>query len=222
MRTLAPRNTGSRPSRRTAARSRRGWSWDCGRSLMGIRPDAGRMRVRLVATAAIIALGVCRGAHAQTIEEGQAKAMFLFNFARFVHWPEGMSTIVIGVVGDDSLAETTEGMLRGRAIDGRTVVVRRLRHADDPAGAHVLYVASSRQREDAEMLQRTRAGVLTVGDTVQFLRDGGMIRIFVESRRVRFQVNAPALSASGVTVHSQLLSLTAQSFKGRRRPGSLT
>lgn len=88
--------------------------------------------------------------------------------------------------------------------------MRRLRYADDPAGSHVLYVASSRQREDAEILQRTRGGVLTVGETVQFLRDGGIIRIFVEDRRVRFRVNSTALGAAGLKVHSQLLSLAAR------------
>jgi hypothetical protein len=178
---------------------------------MGFRPDAGRMRALLLASVMAIALCGCATAHAQAIEEEQAKALFLFNFARFVHWPdEGMGTIVIGVAGDDHLAATTETLVRGRTIDGRAVVVRRLRHADDPAGSHVLYVASSRQREDAEILQRTRGGVLTVGETVQFLRDGGIIRIFVENRRVRFQVNATALGAAGLKVQSQLLSLAAQ------------
>jgi hypothetical protein len=169
------------------------------------------MRALLLASVALIALCVCGTSHAQTIEEGQAKALFLFNFARFVQWPdEGMGTIVISVAGDDHLAETTEALVRGRTIDGRAVVVRRLRHADDPAGTHVLYVASSRQREDAEILQRTRSGVLTVGETVQFLRDGGIIRVFVENRRVRFQVNATALATAGLKVHSQLLSLAAR------------
>jgi hypothetical protein len=169
------------------------------------------MRARLLAGVAVIALGVCATSYAQAIEEEQAKALFLFNFARFVQWSdEGMSTIVIGVAGDDHLADITETVVRGRTIDGRAVVVRRLRHADDPAGSHVLYVASSRQREDAEILRRTRGGVLTVGETVQFLRDGGIIRIFVEDRRVRFQVNATALGAAGLKVHSQLLSLAAR------------
>jgi hypothetical protein len=178
---------------------------------MALRPDAGRMRALPLAGVALIALCVSTISHAQAIEEEQAKALFLFNFARFVDWPdEGMGTIVIGVAGDNNLAEVTEALVRGRTIDGRAVVVRRLRHADDPAGAHVLYVASSRQREDAEILQRTRGGVLTVGETVQFLRDGGVIRIFVENRRVRFQVNATALGAAGLKVHSQLLSLAAQ------------
>jgi hypothetical protein len=179
---------------------------------MELRPEAGRMRALLrLGGVGLITLCVCATAHAQTIDEEQAKALFLFNFARFVQWPdEGMGTIVIGVAGDDHLAETTETLVRGRTIDGRAVVVRRLRHADDPAGTHVLYVASSRQREDAEILQRTRGGVLTVGETVQFLRDGGIIRIFVENHRVRFQVNAPALGAAGLKVHSQLLSLAAR------------
>lgn len=147
----------------------------------------------------------------QAIEEGQAKAAFLFNFAKFVQWP-GLtdSPLVIGVVGDDHLAELVEATVRGRLIGGRSLRVRALRHGDDPAGCDMLYITPSRQREDAEMLRRVHGAVLTVGETVQFLRDGGMVRLFRDDDRVRFQVNAQAALDAGLKVHSQLLSLAEQ------------
>ena len=149
-------------------------------------------------------------AAAQLHEESQVKAAFLFNFAKFVHWPGlAQGSLVMGVVGDERLAEVLQALVKGRTFEGRTFTVRALRYADDPAGCDLLYIAPSRQREDAGMLERTRGPVLTVGETVQFLRDGGIIRLFRDDSRLRFQIDAKAAQAAGLKVHAQLLSLSA-------------
>jgi hypothetical protein len=169
------------------------------------------LTTRLALTCAV--LWVCAPgprAASQAIEEGHAKAAFLFNFARFVQWPASASPLRIGVVGDDHVAELLEAMVRDRQISGRTLQVRALRHGDDPAGCDMLYITPSRQREDVEMLRRIHGPVLTIGETVQFLRDGGMVRLFRDDDRVRFQINAQAATDAGLKVHSQLLSLAAQ------------
>jgi hypothetical protein len=51
--------------------------------------------------------------------------------------------------------------------------------------------------------------VLTVGETVRFLREGGMVRLFHEDNRVRFQIDAGTAHKAGLRVHAQLLSLAA-------------
>jgi hypothetical protein len=168
---------------------------------------------RLALTGAILACSCAgdAGVRAQALEDSQAKATFLFNVAKFVEWPAGAEgPLIIGVAGDNRLADMVEALVRDRSINGRALAVRRLRHADDPAGSHLLFIAPARQRQDAEMLQRTHGPVLTVGETVQFLRDGGMVRLYVDNQRVRFQINAKIAADAGLKLHSQLLSLAAR------------
>ena len=146
----------------------------------------------------------------QALDEGQAKAAFLFNVAKFVEWPGAApGPLVIGIAGDDRLADMVEAAVKGRTLDGRAIAVRRLLHTDDPAGCHMLFIAPARQRQDAELLQRIQGPVLTVGETVQFLRDGGLVRLHIDNKRVRFQINAKAAAAAGLRVHAQLLALAA-------------
>jgi hypothetical protein len=167
---------------------------------------------RLLLTGVLLACA-CAGSvrlQAQVLDEAQAKAAFLFNVMKFVDWPgSAQGPLVIGIAGDDRLAELVEAAVKGRNLDGRPIAVRRLRHDDDPAGTHMLFIAPARQRQDAELLQRTRGAVLTVGETVQFLRDGGMVRLYLDRARVRFQINAKAATDVGLKIHSQLLSLAA-------------
>ncbi len=163
---------------------------------------------RAIAIAAVLLCLQPRVGVAQGLDEAQVKAAFLFNFAKFVEWPgPANGPLVIAVAGDDRLADVLQGMVRGRTFAGRSFLIRALRHIDDPAGTHLLYIAPSRQRDDAGMLGRTHGAVLTVGETVQFLRDGGMVRLFREDQRLRFQIDAKAAAAAGLRVHAQLLSL---------------
>ncbi len=145
---------------------------------------------------------------AQVLEESQVKAAFLFTFAKFVQWPAPVEgPLVIGVAGDERLADVLQALVKGRTFQGRAFVVRALRYADDPAGCDLLYIAPSREREDVGMLQRTHGAVLTVGETVRFLREGGMVRLFREDSRLRFQIDAKTAHKTGLRIHAQLLSL---------------
>jgi hypothetical protein len=143
------------------------------------------------------------------VEESRVKAAFLINFAKFVQWPRSPAggSIVIGVAGDSAFGEVLDRLVHGRLVNGQPIVTRRLSYADDPAGCQVLFISAARPHEMADMLLRIRGSMLTVGETVQFLRGGGMVRMYVEDNRVRFQINQKNMEAAGLKVSSQLLML---------------
>ena len=151
------------------------------------------------------------GVFAQALDDSHAKAALLINVARFVQWPapdEGPMRFC--VAGDERMARELSAIVQSRSVDGRALTLQRLRPGEDGTGCHLLYLAASRRPDDAETLRRTRGPVLTVGETVQFLRDGGMVRVYVEDQRLRFQINAKAAESVGIRIHAQLLSLAAR------------
>ena len=50
-------------------------------------------------------------------------------------------------------------------------------------------------------------GVLTVGESDDFLDMGGVIRLLIEDKKVRFEVNMDAAQRAHLTISSQLLKL---------------
>ncbi|MGE0445798.1 MAG: YfiR family protein, partial [Vicinamibacterales bacterium] len=143
-------------------------------------------------------------------DEYQVKAAFLFNFVKFVQWPEAGGPLVIGIVGDSPIKAPLRDAVKGRNAGGRSLQVRRVDPEDDLSAYHVIYISESEARRTPALLLRFgRAPVLTVGETVPFLREGGMVRFFVEQNRVRFQINAGAADSAGLRINSQLLSLAA-------------
>ena len=156
----------------------------------------------------------CAGGVAQAtavpVGDLQAKAAFLFNFARFVQWSASTAPLVIGVAGDAALATVVAATVKGRTIEGREVEVRVVNPGDDPSGCHLLHFGPLAEVDALALLARVRGSTLTVGETPQFLRDGGMVRLFVEDQRLQFQVNRGRTAAAGLQLSSQLLSLAAK------------
>lgn len=145
------------------------------------------------------------------VSDSQVKAAFLFNFAKFVNWPgPSDGPFVIGIAGDDAFAEVVTRTVRGRSVNGRELQTRRLAGREDLAGCQVVFIGIMRPHDAAEWLQRVRGPVLTVGETVQFLRDGGMVRFYIENNNVRFQINQKNAEVAGLKISSQLLTLAAR------------
>lgn len=171
---------------------------------------------RAVLLAAVFAMtypGAVAGRSAvQTqMDDSQAKAAFLLNLAKFVQWPNpGSGTLVIGIVGDNAFAEVLAKTVLGRSVSGRQVETRRLAGGEDPSGCAIVFIGAVRSSDEDDWLQRLRGPVLTVGDSARFLRSGGMVRLYIDDRRIRFQVNQKNVEATGLKVSSQLLVLASQ------------
>jgi len=165
-----------------------------------------------VLTLAALTLTSGRGTLAAVeVSEAQVKAAFLYKFASFIEWPgTSVGPITIAVAGDDGFEEILAHAVRGQSLKGREFRTRRLTRTDDPCDCHMLYVSAARPNDAAEMLGRVQGPVLTVGETPRFLRDGGMVRFYIEDKKIRFQIHQKNAEAAGLKISSQLLALSAR------------
>ena len=176
-------------------------------------PRAARVGQRaswLAAIAAATALVSAPVRAGEQVGDVQVKAAFLLNVIKFVQWPTSSNPLVIGVIGDRALAAAIGAAVKTKTGDGRAIEVRGLEAGDDPSGCDVLHVGDAGTADTVAVLSRVRGPVLTVGETPRFLRDGGIIRMFIEDRRIRFQVNRAKADDSGLRISSQLLSLAVK------------
>jgi hypothetical protein len=145
--------------------------------------------------------------------EYKLKALVLFSFAKFVEWPpeafsQPDSPIMIGVLGDDPFEEVLDQIVRGRTINGRPLVIKRSKRVQDLKSCNVLFISSSEQERESQILASLQGlPVLTVGETQQFLSNGGIIRLKMKQQKVRFNIRAQVAERAGLKLSSQLLSL---------------
>jgi hypothetical protein len=157
---------------------------------------------------------VCSGrAQDSQPSEYEVKAAFIFNFAKFVEWPQGAfadtrSPFCIGVLGDGASSADLDRTVRGKTLNNRSVTVKRCRALDEARKCHVVFIEASEKRRLQEICSSLdTAAVLTVGETEGFIQSGGMISFFREGNKLRFEINNEAAKHAGLKVNSKLLSL---------------
>lgn len=147
------------------------------------------------------------------VPEYEAKAAFLYNFFRFVDWPEGVfddetDPFRIGVLGVDPFGRYLDNAVRDRTIDGRAIEVVRYSRLGDIEGVHLLFVSESERDELPAIMERLASRpILTVGDVDGFAAHGGMVEFFFRSQRVAFRINHTAAQRAGLSMSARLLSL---------------
>jgi hypothetical protein len=142
--------------------------------------------------------------------EYQVKAAFLYNFAKFVEWPDAQprAPFVIGVLGEDPFGPVLDQTVTGKTVMSRPFAVRRLADAADAPQVDILFIAASERARLPEVLGRLRgANVLTVGDSESFVDRGGMVGFRTAGNMVRFDINLREANRAGLKISSQLLRL---------------
>ena len=166
-------------------------------------------RLRWAAAACVLSLPVA----AAGPSEYEVKAAFLFNFSKFVEWPEKAfagpgSPIAICVLGENPFGTLLEDAVRGKQVNGRDLEVRDVTSA---AGCHVVFVGAAESARDAEVFARLAdQPVLTVSDAETAAARGAIIGLTLEENRVRFEVNLVAARKAGVKLSSQLLKVAVR------------
>ena len=140
------------------------------------------------------------------------KAAFLYNFAKFVEWPEQAfsddnSPIILGILGEDPFREAIE-TIRGKAVRRRRLLVKKAARVEDLKGCHMIFISSSEKYKLPQVLKLLDGNnVLTIGDMEDFAKKGGIVNFIKDGNKVRFEINIDSAKAAGLKISSKLLKL---------------
>jgi hypothetical protein len=154
------------------------------------------------------------GPGAEVPLEQEVKAAYVYNFVKFVTWPaESPLTrspaLTICILDDDPLADAVDATVRDRRVEGRPLAVRRFRKADEVVPCAVLFVSRGMAGRLPQLLEQLRGWpVLTVSDAEGFTSQGGVISLFLEDKRIGFEIGVAAAQAAGLRISSKLLRLS--------------
>jgi len=152
--------------------------------------------------------------------EYQVKALFLVNFSKYVSWPAGAfgdsaAPITIGVLGENKFGEHLSRAMEGKTAGGRAFAIRLVEKDEDLAGCQILFISASEKKRVAEILGKIKSlSVLTVGETENFLPQGGIINFAKKEGKVRLEIDLDAARRASLQISSKLLAV-ADSVRGK-------
>lgn len=145
--------------------------------------------------------------------EYQVKAIFLFNFAKFVTWPDKAfvsqdSPFVIGVFGTNPFGSFLEETVKDERIDNHPLIIQYFGNEKEITTCHILFIQGDQIERMNKLLPLLNAQhILTVGDINSFTKNGGMIRLYTEDNKTKMRINLGAAKDADLVISSKLLRL---------------
>jgi len=150
---------------------------------------------------------------AETAGEYQVKAAFFYHFANFVDWPHSTFAATKGhlricVMGQDPFGPTLDATLSKKSVRDHPFEILRNPPTSQLQHCHVLYLPASASSQIHALRPHVAKGdVLTVGETLAFMKQGGMVQFFLDDQKIQFAVNTDAVNQTQLKVSSKLLRL---------------
>ena len=149
-------------------------------------------------------------------DEGDVKAAFVYNFAKFVEWtppPEAQNAALnlfhLCMVGSSDSLLAALPRLEGKQVQGREIRLRSVQpRADDIKGCHILVIGESEAGRAAELARlATAQGTLSVSAVEQFIEGGGAIGLVTVDNRIQFEINLEATQKANLKLAAQFVKL---------------
>lgn len=172
----------------------------------------GSLSSRLIATFVKITLlthCVCGLAHAADDLEYKVKAAYLYNFTKFITWPETPNTTFnICIVGKNPFGDLLDALETKTALD-KPIRLFRFESVKQAKNCQIVYLESSENRESIStpgvLTVGTLNNTLTVSSQPFFAEQGGMIGFVIEAEKVRLHINLKALKQAGLGISAKLI-----------------
>ncbi|WP_230874862.1 YfiR family protein [Methylomonas sp. LL1] len=144
--------------------------------------------------------------------EYKIKAAYLYNFTKFITWPENHATTFnICIVGGDPFRKLLDNLESKTAFD-KPIRVFRYAHIKQAKDCHIAYFDKI---EDVTSISAPNSlivgalpSTLTVGSQPFFAESGGMIGFVLEQEKIKLHINLKALKLSGLEISAKLIEVS--------------
>lgn len=162
------------------------------------------------------------GAAWAQLGEGDLKAAFVYNFAKFVEWPVLLSeaqsasanplahaSFHLCLLGSEDSLLAALPRLEGKQAHGREIRIRNVQpRAESIKGCHILVIGDSEAGRAAELARlATAQGALSVSAIEQFIELGGAIGLVTVDNRIQFEINLETTQKASLKPAAQFVKL---------------
>jgi hypothetical protein len=151
-------------------------------------------------------------AESNVLSEYEVKAAYLFNFAKFVEWPQAAlprenTPLSVCLVGKSPMNDVMES-LAGKTIKNRRLVIHQFSRIEDLNECHILFINSSVKTSLSQIVASVASRpILTVSDSKGFAAAGGIIEFVPVGAKIRFEINHRSALNINLKISSHLLRL---------------
>ncbi|TAL62839.1 MAG: YfiR family protein [Bacteroidetes bacterium] len=153
-------------------------------------------------------LGRSEKAQAQDMDY-KAYTLFLYNFMKYVEWPNTEGDFIIGVIGESPVKKELYELAKNKKAKGRQIVVLNIATANDALLCSMIYIPTSKSSELKVLSEKVKGkSVLIVAEREGLAKKGAGISFVIdEDDALKFDINKSVLDAHSLKVAAMLIRL---------------
>jgi hypothetical protein len=141
----------------------------------------------------------------------KAYTLFVYNFMKYVEWPEEQSKgdFVVGVLGDSPIQKELQGLASAKKLKGRNIIVKKYNTPEEARDCHLLYVSSSKSGTVKTLKEQIKnSPVLIVGEREGLAKKGASLSfVTLEDDELKFDINKKEIEQHQLKIASSLVNL---------------
>lgn len=138
--------------------------------------------------------------------ENKVKSLFVYNFTRYIQWPQTEQDVIIGVLGHDAdLIAAFNEMASKKTASGGKIIIKEFSNPAESGNYHMVYIPANNSKVISQLsnLNKTlivteKPGLAQAGSDINFINKDG---------KIRFEMNITKIDKTELKVSSQLKSL---------------
>ena len=156
----------------------------------------------------ILMIPVVRVRAQDTEKEINLKAVFLYNFTKYVSWQNtGNSNFIIGVFGKSQIINPLNQIAKSNYVEGKKIVVLNFMKPEDVTHCDILFISKNATAPIFSVASQTGKGTLIVSEQPAGTASGADFNFVLDEDKLRFEASLKAINFSGLKVSAQLLKL---------------
>ncbi len=158
-------------------------------------------------TILLLLLIIAPNSHARS--EQEIKAVYLYNFMKFVTWPDlaSNSPFSLCVLGEDIVNDRLK-TLAGQPVNGEALSIHFMSKPSSDQHCSAVFIGESEKKFIKEIVQfYSKTPTLTVSSVENFIQSGGMIGFIAQGNLIRFNINLKQARETQLSISSKLLEL---------------
>lgn len=160
--------------------------------------------------------------NAGNVTEQDIKAVYLYNFLRFVTWPEAdnqdvsaKSSVAICILGNDDYSKAFKAVEnQPLKSDHRILVIDRLTTfstINQLLHCQLLFITASEHPQSQTIINALqKQNILLIGESLGFIEAGGMMEFHRVADKIRWRINLTAATRAGFKIDRRLLRSATQ------------
>jgi hypothetical protein len=141
--------------------------------------------------------------------ESRYKALFIYNFTRYIEWPSnGTQDFVIGILGKSTVYSELLTIADKKNVGSQTISLKKFNSASEVSQCSILFIGNDASSQVASITTSMQGkNTLIITERPGLINKGAGINFVLDDGKQRFELSKTNMAKTGLKVNTQLMEM---------------